>query len=120
MFHMPMSSPMMTTMLGFCCCCAEAGKNAPARTMLETSALDISRRSFMFQFSIDRHLRAEFTQRRRCVAKRLPPFKTASLISQIARSMLCSFGKLGEGISQFAPLRCPRLNRPVRPHLTDV
>src|SRR5260370_12024237 len=25
MFHMPMSSPMMTTMLGFCACCAVAG-----------------------------------------------------------------------------------------------
>ncbi len=36
MFHMPMSSPMMTTMLGFCCC-ADAGTLAAVMAMSEAS-----------------------------------------------------------------------------------
>ena len=36
MFHMPISSPMMTTMLGFCCCCAVAG--LPTTIMAASSA----------------------------------------------------------------------------------
>src|SRR4051794_18158383 len=43
MFHMPMSSPMMTTMLGFWDCCAKAGKLVVAKRIVEASAAGINR-----------------------------------------------------------------------------
>src|SRR3954470_10007101 len=42
MFHMPMSSPMMTTMLGFCDCWATAGKLVVANRIVEASAAGIN------------------------------------------------------------------------------
>jgi len=40
----------MTTILGFCCCCAEAGKFAAARTIPEASVVNISGLIFIVQF----------------------------------------------------------------------
>src|SRR4051812_18993303 len=58
MFHMPMSSPMMTTMLGLCpagageaagcCACAEVVSPAAVRAEAATRELPLNRRSRRF------------------------------------------------------------------------
>src|ERR1700758_5201480 len=101
MFHMPMSSPMITTMLGFCCCCAEAGKLVAARTMLEANAVDIKLLSHIAEI-----LQCEFHLYWSSLSTHLASYASPSAsrhsaadrrykrLSEIARPLLCNFGRL--------------------------
>src|SRR3954462_11355433 len=88
MFHMPMSSPMMTTMLGFCDCCAKAGKLVVAKRIVEASAAGIIRLIVMglhpFRFKISDNTRHE-TDGAPAAERQIKQYQR--------KTSLCSFGK---------------------------